>query len=189
MSTPEAQQALRSADEKMKKAAQVTHDDLNTLRTGRASPAFVETLMIDAYGTKTPLNQLASINVPEPRLLVVQPYDKSTIGAIERAIMASDLGVTPSNDGNVIRLPFPQLTEERRKELVKVAHHKAEEGRVAVRNVRRHAKEELEKLQKDGKLGEDELRRAEKDLQKETDQHVAEIDQLLAQKEKELWEV
>lgn len=189
MSTPEAQQALRSADEKMKKAAAVTHDKLRSIRTGRASPAFVEHLSIDAYGTKTPLNQLASINVPEPRLLVVQPYDRSIIGAIEKAIMSSDLGVTPSNDGAVIRLPFPQLTEERRKELVKVAHHEAEEGRVAVRNVRRHAKDELEKLKKDGKLGEDDLKRAEKDLQKETDQHVAEIDQLLAQKEKELWEV
>ena len=189
MSTPEAQQALRTADEKMKQAAQHTHHELNSLRTGRASPSFVEGLMIDAYGTKTPLNQLASINVPEPRMLVVQPYDRSIIGAIEKAIMSSDLGVTPSNDGAVIRLPFPQLTEERRKELVKVAHHKAEEGRVAVRNVRRHTKDELEKLKKDGKLGEDDLKRAEKDLQKETDQHVAEIDQLLAQKEKELWEI
>jgi ribosome recycling factor len=189
MSTPEAQAVLRSADEKMHKAAEVTHDDLNTLRTGRASPAFVEKLMIDAYGTHTPLNQLASINVPEPRLLVIQPYDRSTIGAIEKAILASDLGVTPSNDGNVIRLPFPQLTEERRKELIKIAHHKAEEGRVAVRNVRRHSKEELERLQKDGKVSEDELRRAEKDLQRETDAHVAEIDKLLEHKEKELREV
>jgi ribosome recycling factor len=189
MSTPEAQAALKSADEKMKKAALVTHDELNRLRTGRASPSFVETLMIDAYGTQTPLNQLASINVPEPRLLVIQPYDKSTIGAIEKAILGSDLGVTPSNDGQIIRLPFPQLTEERRKEFVKIAHHRAEEGRVAVRNVRRHAKDELEKMQKDGKISEDDLRRAEKDLQKETDQHVAEIDHLLATKEKELWEV
>ncbi|MEX2394476.1 MAG: ribosome recycling factor [Actinomycetota bacterium] len=189
MSTPEAQAALKSADEKMKKAAHVTHDELGRLRTGRASPSFVEALMIDAYGTQTPLNQLASINVPEPRLLVIQPYDKSTIGAIEKAIMGSDLGVTPSNDGQIIRLPFPQLTEETRKQLVKVAHTRAEEGRVAVRNVRRHAKDELEKMQKDGKISEDDLRRAEKDLQKETDQHVAEIDKLLATKEKELWEV
>ena len=189
MSTPEAQQILRSADEKMRKAAHVTHDELGRLRTGRASPAFVEHLQIDAYGTQTPLNQLASINVPEPRLLMVTPYDKSTIGAIEKAIMASDLGVTPSNDGEKIRLPFPQLTEERRKEFVKIAHQRAEDGRVAVRNVRRHAKEELEKLQKDGKISEDDLRRAEKDLQKETDQHVAEIDKLLASKEKELHEI
>lgn len=189
MSTPEAHTVLRSADEKMRKAAHVTHDDLNTLRTGRASPALVENLMIDAYGTKTPLNQLSTINVPEPRLLVIQPYDRSTIGAIEKAILASDLGVTPSNDGAVIRLPFPPLTEERRRELVKVAHHRAEEGRVAVRNVRRHAKDELEKLQKDGTISEDDLRRAEKDLQRETDAHVLEIDQLLEQKEKELKEV
>src|SRR5688500_12828183 len=111
MSTPEAQQVLRSADDRMKKAAHVTHDELGRLRTGRASPAFVEHLSIDAYGTQTPLNQLASINVPEPRLLLVTPYDRSTIGAIEKAIMASDLGVTPSNDGEKIRLPFPQLTE------------------------------------------------------------------------------
>lgn len=189
MSTPEAQAVLRSADEKMRKAAHVTHDDLNQLRTGRASPAFVEKLLIDAYGTQTPLNQLASINVPEPRLLLIQPYDRSTIGAIEKAILGSDLGVTPSNDGNVIRLPFPQLTEERRKELIKVAHHRAEEGRVAVRNVRRHAKDDLERLQKAGTISEDELRRAEKDLQRETDQHVVEIDKLLEHKEKELKEV
>jgi ribosome recycling factor len=189
MSTPEAHTVLKSADERMRKAAHVTHDDLNTLRTGRASPAFVEHLMIDAYGTKTPLNQLATINVPEPRLLVIQPYDRSTIGAIEKAILASELGVTPSNDGAVIRLPFPPLTDERRKELVKVAHHKAEEGRVAVRNVRRHAKEELERLQKGGSISEDELRRAEKDLQRETDQHVVEIDKLLEHKERELKEV
>lgn len=189
MSTPEVQTVLRSADEKMRKAAHVTHDDLNRLRTGRASPALVEKLGIDAYGTTTPLNQLASINVPEPRMLVIQPYDRSTIGAIEKAILRSDLGVTPSNDGTLIRLPFPQLTGEKRKELVKVAHHRAEEGRVAVRNVRRHAKEELEALQKAGTISEDELKRAEKDLQKETDAHVAEIDELLVHKEKELQEV
>jgi ribosome recycling factor len=189
VSTPESQAILRSADEKMKKAAHVTHDELNRIRTGRANPSFVEAMPIDAYGTTTPLNQLASINVPEPRLLMVTPYDRSIIGAIEKAIMSSDLGVTPSNDGEKIRLPFPQLTEERRKELVKVAHHKAEEGRVAVRNVRRHAKDELEKLKKDGNIGEDELRRAEKELQHETDQHVHEIDDLLQRKEKELREV
>ena len=189
MSTPEAQAVLKDADAKMKRAAQVTHDELNRIRTGRASPSFVEAMQIDAYGTTTALNQLASINVPEPRLLVVTPYDRSIIGAIEKAIMASDLGVTPSNDGEKIRLPFPQLTEDRRKELVKVAHQKAEEGRVAVRNVRRHAKDELEKMQKDGKISEDDLKRSEKDLQKETDAHVAEIDELLVHKEKELREV
>lgn len=189
MSTPEVQTVLRSADDKMKKAAAVTHDDLNRIRTGRASPALVEKISIDYYGQATPLNQLAGINVPEPRLLVITPYDKSQIAVIEKAIMASDLGVTPSNDGNVIRLPFPALTEERRKEMVKVAHHRAEEGRVAVRNVRRHAKDELEKMQKDGKISEDDLKRAEKDLQKETDAHVEEIDKLLAAKERELHEI
>ena len=189
MSTPEVQTVLRSADDKMKKAASVTHDDLNRIRTGRASPALVEKISIDYYGQPTPLNQLAGINVPEPRLLVITPYDKSQIAVIEKAIMASDLGVTPSNDGNVIRLPFPSLTEERRKEMVKVAHHRAEEGRVAVRNVRRHAKDELEKMQKAGKISEDDLKRAEKDLQKETDAHVEEIDKLLASKERELHEI
>jgi len=189
VSTPEVQTVLRSADEKMKKAATVTHDDLNRIRTGRASPALVEKLTIEYYGQPTPLNQLAGINVPEPRLLVITPYDKSQIAVIEKAIMASDLGVTPSNDGNVIRLPFPALTEERRKEMVKVAHHRAEEGRVAVRNVRRHAKDELEKLQKDGKISEDDLKRGEKELQRETDAHVEEIDKLLAVKEQELREV
>jgi ribosome recycling factor len=189
MSTPEVHTILRSADEKMRKAVQVTHDDLGRIRTGRASPALVEKIMVEAYGTSTPLNQLASLNVPEPRMLVVQPYDKSTIGAIEKAIMASDLGVTPSNDGNIIRLPFPQLTEERRKEFVKVAHQRAEDGRVAVRNVRRHSKEELERMQKAGTISEDDLRRAEKDLQRETDAHITEIDALLQHKEKELQEV
>src|SRR5438552_11358333 len=173
----------------MKRAAAVTHDELNRIRTGRASPSFVESMQIDAYGTQTPLNQLSSINVPEPRLLVVTPYDRSIIGAIEKAIMASDLGVTPSNDGEKIRLPFPQLTEDRRKEFVKVAHQRAEDGRVAVRNVRRHAKDELEKMQKDGKISEDDLKRAEKDLQRETDAHVVEIDKLLETKEQELREV
>ena len=189
MPAPEIEQTLKDADDKMKKAVSVTHDDLGGLRTGRASPALVQKITVEYYGTPTPLRDLATINSPEPRLLVVQPYDKSQMASIEKAIMSSDLGITPSNDGNVIRLPFPPLTEDRRKELVKVAHKRAEEGRVAVRNVRRHAKEALEKLAHDGEISDDELHRAEKDLQKETDQHVAEIDQLLATKEKELWEV
>ena len=189
MSTPEAHAILKSADEKMRKAAHVTHDDLNTLRTGRASPALVEGLLIDAYGTKTPLNQLASINVPEPRLLVIQPYDRSTIGTIEKAILASDLGVTPSNDGNVIRLPFPQLTAERRKELVKVVKHMAEEGRVAIRNVRRGARHDLDGMAKDGDVPEDDITRAEKELDKLTHAHEAEIDKALEHKESELLEV
>ncbi len=189
MGTPEAQTVLKSADEKMDGAVRVTHDDLAGLRTGRASPALVQKITIDYYGTPTPLNQMAQLSTPEPRLLVIQPYDRSVIPQIEKAIMASDLGVTPSNDGALIRLPFPPLTEERRKELIKVAHRRAEEGRVAVRNVRRHAKEELERLQKAGTISEDELRRAEKTLQQETDQHTRKIDEMLATKERELQEV
>lgn len=189
MSTPEAKQILRDAAGKMKKAVKVAHDEFATIRTGRASPALVERLEVDYYGTKTPLNQLASLSTPEPRLLVVQPYDKGTIGDIEKAIMASDLGVTPSNDGSVIRLPFPQLTEERRKELVRVAHNRAEDGRISVRNIRRQAKDDLESLQKDGTISEDECYRAEKELQSGTDRHVGEIDEMLAQKERELQEV
>lgn len=189
MSTPEAKQILRDATGKMKKAVKVAHDEFATIRTGRASPALVERLEVEYYGTKTPLNQLASLSTPEPRLLVVQPYDKGTIGDIEKAIMASDLGVTPSNDGSVIRLPFPQLTEERRKELVRVAHNRAEDGRISVRNIRRQAKDDLESLQKDGTISEDEYYRAEKELQSGTDRHVGEIDEMLAQKERELQEV
>lgn len=188
MSTPEAKQILRQADEKMDASVSVCHDDLQALRTGRASPAFLEKVTVDYYGTQTPLNQLASFSVPEPRLLVVTPYDKSSIPNIEKAIMGSDLGVTPSNDGNVIRLPFPPLTKERRTELVKVAHNRAEDGRIAVRNVRRHAKDELEALKKDGTISEDEFYRAEKDLQDRTDAHTKKIDDMLAEKEKELEE-
>lgn len=189
MSTPEAQQVLKDADKKMDGAVKVCHDDMGGIRTGRASPALVEKIVIEYYGTSTPLNQLAQINTPEPRLLVIQPYDRSVIPNIEKAVMQSDLGVTPSNDGTVIRLPFPALTEERRKELVKVAHKRAEEGRVAVRNVRRHAKDELETMAKGGTISEDELHRAEKQLQAETDQHVQKIDEMLQVKEQELKEV
>jgi ribosome recycling factor len=143
---------------------------------------------VDYYGTHVPLNQLASFSVPEPRLLVIQPFDRTALTAMERAIMASDLGLTPSNDGNVIRLAFPPLTQERRKELTRLAHQRGEEGRVAVRNVRRHAKETLERLERDHAISEDDLHRAERELQKLTDQYVAEIDQLLSHKEKELME-
>jgi ribosome recycling factor len=189
MAAPEVESVLKAVDEKMRKGVSVCHDDLGGLRTGRASPALVQKIMVDYYGTPTPLNQLATFSTPEPRLLVVQPYDKSAIGSIEKAIQSSDLGVTPSNDGNIIRLPFPPLTEERRKELIRVAHKRAEEGRVAVRNVRRHAHDELKKLQKEAAISEDDLRRAEKDLQKETDTFIHQIDELLAHKEQELKEV
>lgn len=189
MSTPEAQQVLKDADRKMDGAVRVCHDDLAAIRTGRASPALLEKVTIDYYGTPTPLNQLAQLNTPEPRLLVIQPYDKSTIPSVEKAIMQSDLGVNPSNDGTVIRLPFPPLTEERRKEMVRLAHKRAEEGKIAVRNVRRHAKDELESMAKAGAISEDELHRSEKQLQQETDEHVRKIDEMLASKEQELKEV
>ena len=181
--------ALADTVKKMKGALGVLHEELSGIRTGRATPALLNRITVDYYGTQTPLNQLASFSVPEPRLLVIQPYDKNAISAMERALQQSDLGLTPSNDGNVIRLSFPPLTEERRKELIKVVHERAEAGRVAVRNVRRHHKDELEKLERDHTISEDELRRAEKELQRLTDQYVAEVDQTLAAKEKELSEV
>ena len=181
--------AMQDAEHKMEQALTHMKDDLAGIRTGRAAPAVLNRVTVEYYGTPVPLNQLAGVTVPEPRLLQVQPFDKSAIGAIEKAIMTSDLGITPNNDGNVIRLAFPPLTEERRKELVKQVHHRAEEGRVAVRNVRRHAKDEMEKLEHDGAISEDDLVRAEKDLQKMTDRFVAEIDQIQGHKEQELMEV
>ena len=184
-----ADETLKEADQKMKGAVSVTREELASVRTGRATPAILSRVMVDYYGAPTPLNQLASFSVPEPRLLVIQPYDRNSMSAIEKAIMQSDLGLTPSNDGQLIRLPFPPLTEERRKDLIRLVHQRAEEGRVAVRNVRRHAKEELERLEREHSISEDDLSRAEKELQKHTDQHVSEIDELLAGKEKELMEV
>ena len=181
--------AMKDAEHKMQQAVTHLKDDLGGIRTGRATPAVLNRVTVEYYGTPVPLNQLASINVPEPRLLQVAPFDKGAISAIEKAIQSSDLGITPNNDGNVIRLSFPPLTEERRKELVKQVHHRAEEGRVAVRNVRRHGKDELEKLEHDGDISEDDLTRAEKDLQKLTDRFVAEIDQIQGHKEQELMEV
>jgi ribosome recycling factor len=166
-----------------------TKDDLAGIRTGRAAPAVLNRVTVEYYGTPVPLNQLAGVSVPEPRLLQIQPFDKNAIGAIEKAIMQSDIGITPSNDGNVIRLAFPPLTEERRKELVKQVHHRAEEARVAVRNVRRHTKEEMERLERDGSISEDDLIRAEKELQKLTDRFVAEVDEIQGHKEQELMEV
>lgn len=180
---------IQQAEDKMKKAVGVAREEFSLVRTGRASPKFVERLEIDYYGTKTPLNAVAGISVPEARLLVITPYDRNAISAIEKAIQGSELGITPSNDGQVIRLSFPPLTEERRKELIKMVHHRAEEGRVAIRNVRRHSKEEMEQLKKDGEVSEDDLRRTERDLQKLTDQHISEVDEMLATKEKELSEV
>ena len=180
---------LTDARHKMERAVEVTKEEFTGVRTGRATPAILNRVTVDYYGAPTPLNQLASFSVPEPRLLVIQPFDKGAMAQMERAIMQSDLGLTPSNDGNVIRLSFPQLTEERRKELIKLVHARAEDGRVAVRNVRRHAKEELERMQKNGEIGEDDLTRAEKELQKLTDRFVGEIEELVGHKETELLEV
>ncbi len=157
-----AEETLRDAEHKMKRAVEHAREELATIRTGRATPAILNRLTVDYYGTQTPMNQLASFSVPEPRLLVIQPYDRNAMAAMEKAIMQSDLGLTPSNDGQVIRLSFPQLTEERRKDLIRVVHQRAEDGRVAVRNVRRHSKEDLERLKLDGEISEDELNRSEK---------------------------
>ena len=181
--------SLKEADHKMEQAMHHLREDLSAIRTGRASSAVLSRIMVEYYGTPVPLNQLASVNVPEPRLLVIQPFDKNSVGQIEKAIQQSDLGITPSNDGQVIRLAFPPLTEERRKELVKQVHHRAEEGRVAVRNVRRHAKDDMEKLEREHSISEDELSRGEKELQKLTDRYVASIDEAQRHKESELMEV
>jgi ribosome recycling factor len=180
---------LAECKDKMAKAVSHLQGEFGSIRTGRASPVFVEKLRVDYYGSEVPLQQLAGFSVPEPRLLVVSPYDKNAIKAIEKAIQASDLGITPNNDGAVIRLAFPQLTAERRKEMVKIVKHRAEEARVAVRNLRRTARHDLEAFQKEGELSEDDLDRAEKDLEKLTHEFVTEIDNLAAHKEQEMLEV
>ena len=177
---------LDDCADKMKKAIAHLQSEFAALRTGRASAGLVEKLRVDAYGSEVPLQQLAGFGVPEPRVLTISPYDKGTIKAIEKAIQQADLGVNPSNDGQVIRLVFPELTEDRRRDLAKVARTRAEEGKVAVRNARRHARHELEQLEKDGELSKDDLDRTEKDLEKRTHDAVAEIDELLKHKEEEL---
>ncbi len=176
---------LTEADHKMDQAVTHAGHEFSTIRTGRANPALLNRITVDYYGTETPLQQIAGFSVPEARLLVIQPYDKSAIGDIERAIQESDLGVNPSSDGNVIRLAFPTLTEERRKELIKVVRGLAEDGRVAIRNVRRHAKDSIESED----VSEDDIHRAEKTLQEMTDRHVEKLDELLVAKEEELLEV
>jgi ribosome recycling factor len=181
--------ALKQAEEKMAKAIEITREEFAGVRTGRASPALVQRLQVDYYGASTPLQQLAGISVPDPRSLLISPYDRSAIAAIEKAIQASDIGITPSNDGAAIRLAFPSLTEERRKELIKVVRDRSEQGRVSIRNIRRHAKEEIERDQKAGEVSEDDMRRAEKELQKLTDRFIGEIDDMLRRKEAELMEV
>jgi ribosome recycling factor len=181
--------ALKAATEKMDKAIAVLKDELAGIRTGRATPALLQRVVVDYYGTLVPIQQLASFSVPEPRTLVISPFDRNAIAAMEKAIQASDLGITPGNDGTVIRLSFPPLTEERRKELIKLVHHRGEEGRVAVRNIRRHSKEELEKLEREGGISEDDLVRSEKELQRLTDKHISDIDEVVAHKDAELKEI
>jgi ribosome recycling factor len=180
---------VADARDHMDKAVDHAQAEFGSIRTGRATPALVEHLKVDYYGAETELRQMAGFSVPEARLLVVSPYDKGSLPAIEKALQGSDLGITPSNDGTVIRLSFPVPTEQRRKELVKVVKQKAEEGRVTVRNVRRAARHELDTMQKDGDLSSDELERIEKDLDKITHDHVTAIDKLLSHKEQELLEI
>ncbi len=182
-------ETLLDAEEKMEKAVSVAKDDFAGIRTGRATPAMFNKIVVDYYGAMTPVNQLSSLTVPEPRMAVISPYDKGSLGLIERAIRDSDLGVNPTNDGSIIRIVFPQLTEERRREFIKVARSKAEDAKISIRNIRRRAKDELDKLVKDGDVGEDEVARAEKELEKTTGQYVASVDELLKHKEAELLEV
>ncbi len=182
-------ETLREATEKMKKAVEVTREDFANIRAGRAHPSMFNKLTAEYYGTPTPIQQLASFTAPEARIILVAPYDMSAMAAIERAIRDSDLGVNPTDDGKVIRCVFPELTEERRKEYIKLAKHKAEEGRVSVRNIRRHAKQTLEKLEKDGEVGKDDAAAAEKRLEGLTKDHTDSIDDMLKHKEAELLEV
>jgi len=180
---------LLEAEEKMDKAVSVAKEDFSNIRTGRVHPGIFSKVTAEYYGTQTPLNQLASFHVPEPRMIIVQPFDKGSLSAIEKAIRNSDLGVNPGNDGVIIRVIFPELTEERRREYIKTARHKAEESRVAIRNIRRRAKDTLDKMIKDSEAGEDEVRRAERELQDLTDTYVGQVDELLKHKEAELLEV
>jgi ribosome recycling factor len=180
---------LNNADEHMKKSEESLQHEFASVRTGRASGAILDKISVEYYGTQTPISQIAAIKSPEPQLLVIEPWDKTALGAVEKAIQASDLGLNPSNDGTVIRIPFPQPTEERRKELVKICKHYAEEARVAVRNIRRDAIERLKKTEKAGEISEDDLRRAEVDVQKLTDSRIKDIDESLKRKEEEIMEV
>ena len=182
-------ETLLDAEEKMEKAVSVAKEDMNSVRTGRATPAMFSRIHIEYYGAMTPLNQLASVAIPEARLAVVKPYDVSQLNAIEKAIRDSDLGVNPGNDGTIIRIVIPQLSEERRREMVKVVKTKGEDAKISIRNVRRKAKEELDRLVKDGESGEDDVTRAEKELQHLTDKYVGQVDELVKHKEAELLEV
>ena len=180
---------LQDARERMHKSVEATRSSFSSVRTGRASPTLLDRIVVEYYGTQTPLKQMATINAPEARLLTIQPYDKSSMKAIERSIQESDLGLTPNNDGNVVRIQIPELTEERRTELVKQVRHLAEEGRVAIRNIRRDIMHELKGLRTAGDVGEDDEKRGEEDLQKLTDKHIGEVDSQLSHKESDLREV
>mgnify|MGYP000910388868 FL=1 len=180
---------LLEAEDKMDKAIAVAREDFATLRTGRANPAMFAKITVEYYGTQTPLNQVASFQTPEARMIIVTPYDASAINEIEKSIRESDLGVNPTNDGKIVRVVLPELTEERRKEYIKVARTKAEDAKISIRSVRRHAKDQLEKLMKDGDAGEDDVRRAEKQLDDVTGKHVNHVDDILKHKEAELLEV
>lgn len=182
-------ETLFEAEEKMEKAVGVAKHEMSTIRTGRATPAMFEGIHLDYYGAPTPLNQMATINIPEARMAIIKPYDVSQLGAIEKAIRDSDLGVNPGNDGQIIRVVFPQLTEERRREMGKVARGKGEDAKVSIRSVRRHAMEALEKIKKDGEAGEDEVMRAEKELENVTHKYTSQVDEVVKTKEAELLEV
>ncbi|MEV2240471.1 ribosome recycling factor [Micromonospora andamanensis] len=180
---------LLEAEEKMERAVEHAKEEFGAIRTGRATPAMFSKIIIDYYGSPTPLTQMASVAVPEPRMAIIKPYDNSQINAMEKAIRDSDLGVNPNNEGNQLRILLPQMTEERRRDMIKVARHKGEEAKVAIRNIRRKGKEELDRLVKDGEVGEDEGRRAEKELDDLTQRYVAHVDELVKHKESELLEV
>lgn len=186
---PMTEDVIKDAKSRMQKAVEATRREFSSVRTGRANPALLEQVKVDYYGVSTPINQVATVTVPEPRLLVVAPWDKKMVKDVERAILKSELGLTPSSDGAVIRLPIPPLTEERRRDLAKVVRRQAEEGRVAVRNIRREAKEMIEELEEAGEVSEDGAKRALEELQKLTDEFVAAVDKALEAKEKEIMEL
>ncbi len=189
MSSELIEALLADAEDRMQKSVETSREKLSTVRTGRASPALLDRVQVDYYGTQIPINQMANIAATEARLLTISPYDKSALPAIEKAVIDSDLGLTPNNDGNVIRIQIPELTEERRNDMVKQARQLAEEGRVAIRNIRRDIMQELKELRTAGDVGEDEEKRGEEDLQKKTDAHIGEVDTQLANKETDLLEV
>jgi ribosome recycling factor len=181
--------SLKQAREKMDKAIEAVRREFSSVRTGKASPALLDTVRVEAYGSHVPLNQVATVSAPEPRMLIVQPWDRAMLGPVEKGIMTSDLGLNPSNDGKVVRVPIPALTEERRREYVRVLHKMAEDGRVAVRQARKEANDDIKRRQKDGDISEDQSRREQDEVQKLTDRHIQQIEELLKHKEAEIMEV